>query len=428
MIVELSDGTKVHCEDEPMGGGASGTTYFSKDKRHVVKIFKSPTRDMRRIMEEVIGTYNCVRDDRYWQQIMSWPDGIVVKPMLGIRMPCAPQGMEKMTWIIFPKLYNRLRPENKNWHNRLLIAVRLSRAVARMHRSGLAHSDLSPNNIMVDAVKGTVNLIDLDGLVVPGFLPPQVLGTPEYIAPEVLSGRAAGPSIATDRHALGVLVYQLLLFRHPFRGPKVYSHDPDEDERLALSETATFIDHPADRSNRPRKAFWPTSLMGATLKQLFEKVFVDGVRDPSARPSASEWEAALVRLADRVVTCHNQSCNERYYPLAEGLRVGCPWCGSAFALGSGVPVLRLLRASRGHGHFEPETDFWIAAYPGKTIHSWHAYAGVEAGPGADVDPLAEIRLQKRDWFLKNLGLEDARVIENNTLGRKINKGEQVQLS
>ncbi len=342
--------------------------------------------------------------------------------------------MDKMTWIIFPKLYNRLSPEKKNWYNRLLVAIRLSRAVGRLHRSGLAHSDLSPNNIMVDSANGTLNLIDLDGLVVPGFLPPQVLGTPDYIAPEVLSARVSGPSIASDRHALAVLLYQLLLFRHPLKGPKVYSPDVEEDERLSLGETALYIDHPVDKTNRPKRSFWPTSLLGQTLKNLFERSFMRGLTDPSARPSAGEWELALARLSDRVVACGNQGvgCYESYYPVAEGARVACPWCGAPLLMKYGVPALRLLRHTQ-KGHFDPEPDFWIAAYPGKTIQSWHVQTGVEAGPGANTTPLGRIALRKGAanrvdrWFLANLGLKEARVIHNGTLGSPIAIGERVEL-
>jgi hypothetical protein len=48
---------------------------------------------------------------------------------------------------------------------------------------------LSYNNILVDPVTGTANIIDCDGLVVPGKYPPDVVGTPDFIAPEVLETR-----------------------------------------------------------------------------------------------------------------------------------------------------------------------------------------------------------------------------------------------
>ena len=97
-----------------------------------------------------------------------------------------------------------------------------------MHAAGLAHSDLSYKNILVDPVSGSASVIDVDGLVVPGKYPPDVVGTPDFIAPEVVRTSHLSkdnpdrylPSIATDKHALAVLIYMYLLYRHPLRGGK----------------------------------------------------------------------------------------------------------------------------------------------------------------------------------------------------------------
>jgi serine/threonine protein kinase len=51
---------------------------------------------------------------------------------------------------------------------------------------GLAHSDLSYNNILVDPVTKSACIIDIDGLVVPKLFQPEVIGTADFIAPEVL--------------------------------------------------------------------------------------------------------------------------------------------------------------------------------------------------------------------------------------------------
>lgn len=97
-----------------------------------------------------------------------------------------------------------------------------------MHAAGLCHSDLSYKNVLIDPELGHACIIDVDGLVVPGKFPPDVVGTPDFIAPEVVKTshlpkddpRRVLPSIATDRHALSVLIYMYLLFRHPLRGGK----------------------------------------------------------------------------------------------------------------------------------------------------------------------------------------------------------------
>jgi gamma-glutamyltranspeptidase/glutathione hydrolase len=52
--------------------------------------------------------------------------------------------------------------------------------------AGLAHSDLSYKNVLVDPAGGNACIIDIDTLVVPQKYPPDVVGTPDFIAPEVM--------------------------------------------------------------------------------------------------------------------------------------------------------------------------------------------------------------------------------------------------
>ncbi|MCS3208722.1 hypothetical protein NXX20_10585 [Bacteroides stercoris] len=138
--------------------------------------------------------------------------------------------------------------------------MKIARAVRRMHAAGLAHSDLSYKNVLVDPSTGSACVIDCDGLVVPGKYPPDVVGTPDFIAPEVLETKSLKlddpnkklPCIQTDRHALAVLIYMYLLYRHPLRGGKVNDLDAAKDEELSMGKMALFIEHPTDKSNRPK--------------------------------------------------------------------------------------------------------------------------------------------------------------------------------
>lgn len=66
------------------------------------------------------------------------------------------------------------------------MCLKLARAVRRLHAAGLAHSDLSYKNVLVDPISGNSCIIDADELVVPGKYDAGVLGTPDFIAPEVM--------------------------------------------------------------------------------------------------------------------------------------------------------------------------------------------------------------------------------------------------
>src|SRR5208337_2805711 len=126
--------------------------------------------------------------------------------------------------------------------------------------------------------------------VVPKVFPPDVAGTRGYIAPEVLGTlklplqdpKRVNPSAWTDQHALAVLIYEYLLFRHPWVGPKTYAAPSgDEQYLLEMGSKALFIEHPTDHSNRPENLKVTYDCLGPYLGDLFVKAFVKGLHSPN---------------------------------------------------------------------------------------------------------------------------------------------------
>lgn len=99
----------------------------------------------------------------------------------------------------------------------LRIGARIALALAHAHEHGVVHRDLKPGNVLVDVGAGHVKLADFGvahtedaSITRTGML----LGTPIYMAPEVLAGAACTP--ASDAYALGLMLYELLSGHRPF--------------------------------------------------------------------------------------------------------------------------------------------------------------------------------------------------------------------
>jgi serine/threonine protein phosphatase PrpC len=96
------------------------------------------------------------------------------------------------------------------------IAVKLARAVAALHRAGIVHRDVKPDNIILEA-GGSLKLIDLGVVRVPGleeFAPENIPGTLAYMAPEMFEGEAGNE--ATDIYALGVTMFRAFTGQYPY--------------------------------------------------------------------------------------------------------------------------------------------------------------------------------------------------------------------
>ena len=117
------------------------------------------------------------------------------------------------------------RLDGTPWQGRRAAALvrALAEAVQHAHQQGVVHRDLKPGNVLLDG-EGRARVSDfglaklLQGGSDEHTRTGAVLGTPCYMSPEQASGRAHETGPATDVHALGVLLYELLTGRPPFRG------------------------------------------------------------------------------------------------------------------------------------------------------------------------------------------------------------------
>jgi len=164
---------------------------------------------------------------------------------------------------------------------RVRLIERAARGVAAAHENGIVHRDLKPQNILV-AAGGEPKVADFGlahmadsttALTRTG----STLGTPLYMSPEQVGGKAREITPRTDVWALGAILYEVLSTRPPFLG----------ETQLEIYEKVTHHDPPPLRTP---EAF-SMDLETVALKAL--------EKDPGKRyPSAREFADDLRRLLD----------------------------------------------------------------------------------------------------------------------------------
>ena len=99
------------------------------------------------------------------------------------------------------------------------IVAQTAAALQAAHNAGLVHRDIKPGNLLITP-EGRVKITDF-GIAriadqVPLTATGQVMGTVQYLSPEQASGHPASPT--TDIYSLGIVAYEALAGRRPFKG------------------------------------------------------------------------------------------------------------------------------------------------------------------------------------------------------------------
>ena len=196
--------------------------------------------------------------------------------------------------------------------------LQLAQAFLELHAKGLCYRDISFGNVFFNPVSGDIQVCDNDNVSIDGQGQGSVLGTPRFIAPEVVRGESV-PSIQTDLFSLSVLLFYLFHIHHPLEGRRESSikcFDLPAMTQL-YGTNPLFIFDPTDTSNQPVRGlhdnaleYWP--LYPQYLRDLFTQAFTAGLHDPHERVRESQWRTALVQLRDAVMYCSHCGAENFY--------------------------------------------------------------------------------------------------------------------
>jgi serine/threonine protein phosphatase PrpC len=169
----------------------------------------------------------------------AWVGARVTSPWLGHVIELPP-GRQTCLYTVMPLYQGELletrlarRPalgleEGRN------IAIKLARAAAALHRAGIIHRDIKPDNVILER-QGSLKLIDFGVVRIPGMedsAPEDIPGTPAYMAPEMFDGEAGNE--ATDIYALGVTMFRAFTGEYPYGNADAVS-PPRRDRPTPLS-------------------------------------------------------------------------------------------------------------------------------------------------------------------------------------------------
>ena len=186
------------------------------------------------------------------------------------------------TYLVLPyyprgSLARLLREEGKlGLDQSVRLAAELGRGLDALHEHGILHRDVKPSNVLL-AEDGTAALTDFglarasdstrithDG---------QLVGTPHYIAPELIEGAEA--TRASDVYALGCLLYECVAGEPPFTG---------RPAEIGFSHLTQPPPDPRDR--RPELSGEVALALLAALE-----------KDPQARPTSGTALARMLHVA-----------------------------------------------------------------------------------------------------------------------------------
>lgn len=177
------------------------------------------------------------------------------------------------------------------------VVRQIADALITAHQAGVVHRDLKPDNVMMVESAGRPDTVKLVDFGVAKSLTPEagtsrltqtgvLVGTPGYLAPEVVLGDPAGPS--ADLYSVGVMWFEMLARRQPFSAltpmalAMLHLSEPAPKLRRLVPSVPEGIAELVDELLRKDPADRPQSAVGLVARV---DALLAGGLDPTAAPT-----------------------------------------------------------------------------------------------------------------------------------------------
>jgi DNA-binding helix-hairpin-helix protein with protein kinase domain len=210
-----------------------------------------------------------------------------------------------------------------NWYYLHTTALNVALVIQALHSINYVIGDLKPENLLVNE-RGLVSIIDTDSFQIFDSHTRKVYYSPvassEYTPPEMFGKdlQIVKRSEEQDRFGLGVIIWLLLFGYHPFSGKWLGNdNQPSIDELIRDG----YWMYGFNSKVSPHELSIPLKVLHPALQKCFHQCFSNGHNNPSARPSATEWIAALETARKSLIRCSIDVGH--YYTSNYGK---CCWC------------------------------------------------------------------------------------------------------
>ena len=242
-----------------------------------------------------------------------WPEAVTEKidGSFGYVMGLRPEGYQEFTDVLVSSGGGGFR----TFKAVVEAGIQIVAAFRSIYKIGYSYQDMNSGNFFINPVSGNVLICDNDN-VAPNGTNTGIVGTPQYMAPEIVMGMAK-PNTNTDKFSLAVVLFMLLCASHPLEGRHwaVPCLTPEIEKRL-YGDEALFIFDPDNHDNCPVKGVHNNVLkrwdfLPPYVKELFVKAFSqDAIKNPNRRVEYADWLKVLVRFQSDIVKC---SCGNEVF-------------------------------------------------------------------------------------------------------------------